>query len=173
MKYGKIRCRNCGNYFYPDNYNYRHQKYCPRDECRKASRRGSSKKYRSKKSGSADFRRDESARVQKWQSKNPSYWKNRKKNSKKFSEKDVLRDFAQVENLQSEMVVLRDFANSQYLVMKGLISTLTDDVLRDNIGGYLRRMYDKGREVSGAVPEKDFIMQLEKMRYRNEEQNIN
>ncbi len=75
--------------------------------------------------------------------------------------------------MQNEITLLRDFANLQYHVIEGLIITLTGDVLRDNIGEYIRQMYDKSREVSGIVPEKDFIMQFKQMRTNNGKKDIN
>lgn len=173
MKYRKIRCKNCGNYFYPNSYNRYHQRYCSGNECRKVSRRSSSKKYREKQAKCPEYRQKESVRVQQWQAANPDYWHKRHKTSKKFSSDAVLRDFAQVQNLQSEVTVLRDSVNSQYHVIEGLIITLTGDVLRDNIGAYIRRMYDKSLEVSGNIPEKDFIMQLKRMRTKNGKQDVN
>lgn len=174
MKNRKIRCKHCMEYFYPDNYNRHHQRYCCKDDkCRKASRAASSKKYRKKKTEDAPFRQKESERVKVWQRKKPDYWKKPKKRAKKSTENEVLRDFAQAENLHDEITVLRDFANLQYAVMEGLIITLTGDVLRDNIDGFIRQMYDKSQEVSGKVPEKDFIMQFIKERTDNGKQNVN
>lgn len=174
MKNRKIRCKHCMDYFYPDNYNRHHQRYCCKDnKCRKASRAASSKEYRKKKSEDTQFRQKESARVKLWQSKKPNYWKDREKSSKKNQKSEVLRDFAQAENLHREITVLRDFANLQYAVMEGLIITLTGDVLRDDIDGFIRQMYDKSQEVSGKVPEKDFIMQFIKKRTDNGKQNVN
>ena len=162
------------DYFYPDNYNRHHQRYCCKDnKCRKASSAASSKAYRKKKSEYTQFRQKESERVKRWQSKNPDYWKDSQKKSKKVQKVGVLRDFAQAEKLDREITVLRDFANLQYAVMEGLIITLTGDVLRDDIDGFIRQMYDKSQEVSGKVPEKDFIMQFIKERTDNGKQNVN
>ena len=160
MKTRKIRCKNCGNYFYPDSFNRHHQKYCSRTECRKASHRASSSKYRKKKSSDSGFLHKESERVKKWQCKNPDYWKKGKKTSKKILKNQFLRDFAQVEKLNSEVILLRDFTNLQYSVIKGVISTLTGNVLRDDITDFVRQMYNKGCEVSGGEPEKSFSCKL-------------
>lgn len=173
MKNKKIRCKNCGNYFYPDSFNRHHQSYCSRLECRSASNAASSKAYRKKKSQDAQFRHQESARVKRWQQENPDYCKNRRKSSKKVEKNRVLRDIAQVEKLHSDVGVLRDIANLQSVVMEGLIVTLTGDVLRDDIGGFIRQMYDKGQEVSGREPGKSFIMQLLNERTTNDQQNVN
>ena len=174
MKNRKIRCKHCMDYFYPDNYNRHHQRYCCKDnKCRKASRAASSKEYRKKKSEDTQFCQKESARVKLWQSKNPNYWKNRQKSSKKVEKNNFLRDFAQVEKLHSEMMVLRDFAKLQHVVLTGVIVTLTGDVLRDDINSFIRQMYDKGNEVSGMVPGNDFIIQQLKERTDNVKENVN
>lgn len=173
MKNKKIRCKNCGNYFYPDNFNRHHQRYCSRLECRKTSNAASSKAYRKKQSQTAEYRRKESERVKRWQRKNPNYWKNRQKSSKKIEKNKVLRDFAQVEKLHSDVGVLRDIAKLQDAVLKGVIVTLTGDVLRDDINTFIRQMYDKGNEVSGMMPGNDFIIQNLKERTDNGKQNVN
>jgi hypothetical protein len=173
MKNKKIRCKNCGNYFYPDNFNCHHQHYCSRHECRKASNAASSKAYREKQSQTSEYRRKESERVKRWQRKNPNYWKNRQKSSKKNEKNKVLRDFAQVEKLHSDVGVLRDIAKLQDAVLKGVIVTLTGDVLRDDINTFIRQMYDKGNEVSGMMSGSDFIIQKLKERTDNGKQNVN
>ena len=173
MKNRKIKCKNCGNYFYPDNFNRHHQRYCGRLECRKASRLASARSYRKKKSKDKEFRYRESERAKQWQRKNRNYWKNRQKSSKKIEKNKVLRDIAQVKKLHSDVGVLRDIANLQCVVIEGLIVTLTGDVLRDDINTFIRRMYDKGQTVSGRLPEKNFIMQLLKERTNNDSQEIN
>ena len=174
MKTKKIRCKHCMDYFYSDNYNRHHQRYCCRDnKCRKASRAASSKEYRKKKSTDNRFRQKESERVKQWQSKNPNYWKDRQKSSKKDEKNRVLRDFAQVEKLHSDVGVLRDIAKLQDAVLKGVIVTLTGDVLRDDINTFIRQMYDKGKEVSGMMSGNDFIMQQLKEGTDNGKQNVN
>lgn len=173
MKNKKIRCKNCGNYFYPDNFNRHHQRYCSRLECRNASNAASSRAYRKKQSKNAKFRRQESERVKRWQRKNPNYWKNQQKSSQKNEKNKILRDFAQVEKLHSDVVVLRDIAKLQDAVLKGVIVTLTGDVLRDDINTFIRQMYDKGNEVSGMMSGNDFIIQKLKERTDNGKQNVN
>ncbi len=174
MKHRKIRCRNCGKYFYPDKYNYHHQKYCSRTECRRASRRQSSNKYREKKSRDLSYRQSESNRAKDWYSKHSLKVKNRKKSCKKVSSKEVLRDFAQVEKIQIDISVLRDFANLQSIILQGVISQLTGCGLRDDISNYIRRMYDRGREVSGVDTETNsLITKLLNERNCNETQKNN
>ena len=171
MSNRKIRCRNCGNYFYPDKYNKHHQKYCSRDECRKAGNRASSKKYRQKKSKTLSFRQAESSRAKDWYSKHRLKVKNRKKSCKKVLEKCVLRDIAQIEKLENDITFLRDVTNLQSTILQGVISQLTGCGLRDGISNYIRRMYDKGKEVSATGTEANLLThKLLIERQKNEKQ---
>ena len=172
MKRKKIRCRNCGKQFTPDRYNVHHQHYCCKPECQKASKIASDKKYRRKIAKSLEYRKNESKRAQAWQKKHPDYYKKRsKKVEKKISETDVLRDFAPVQKLQEDMSVLRDIAIWQDTVFKGLVSYLTDDVLRDDIGLKCNRLYDRGIEVSGMAPGADILSKIRNIKVQNETQS--
>ena len=171
MKMGKKQCRNCGRYFIPDRFNSQHQRYCSNPECRQASSNASKKKYRKKFSKSDQYLKAESERVIVWQKKHPHYPRNRKKSSKKSSENAILRDIAQVEKLQSDMCVLRDIAIWQDAVIKGLVSTMTDSVLRDDIGVVCNRLYDRGKEISGMGSE--ILLKIKNMRLHNETQRTN
>lgn len=176
MKRKKRKCRNCGRLFIPDRYNYRHkhyQQYCSDGACCKASKKASDKKYRRKMAISLEYRLKESKRVQEYQSKHPNYKKKRKKVAKKIPEREDLRDFVPVEKLQEDMSVLRDIAIWQGTVFKGLVSYLTDDVLRDDIGLKCNRLYDRGMEVSGMAPGTDILSKIINMKVHNETQSTN
>lgn len=176
MKRKKRRCRNCGRLFIPDPYNYRHkhyQQYCSDLECRKASKKASDKKYRRKMANSLEYRQKESKRVQEYRLEHPNYKKKRKKVGKNVSEREDLRDFVPVEKLREEMSVLRDIAIWQETVFKGLVSYLTDDVLRDDIGLKCNRLYDRGMEVSGMAPGTDILSKIRTIKVHNETKSIN
>lgn len=167
------KCKNCGRTFLPDSYNHHHQAYCNNPDCRKKSRKASKARYRKKRSLSLDFRKKESIRVKAWQTKHPGYWKKRKKRSKKVRRGAVLRDIAQVEKLNEDMSVLRDIAICQHTMLEGVISVLTGDVLREDIGAQRNRLYDRGKEVSGPESEADIINKIKHMRLRHETQSVN
>lgn len=135
----------------PDNYNHYHQYYCSEAECRRASRKASKAKHNRKQSLNLEFRIKENERVKQYQKNNPDYWKKYKKSRKKYVAAEVLRDLAQVGNKTEDIRVLRDFAISHNTVINGLISYMTGEVLRDNIGAVIKCLYDRGREVSGTV----------------------
>ena len=71
------------------------------------------------------------------------------------------------------MAALRDIVFSQHTIMEGVISVLTGDVLRDNIGVQRNRLYDRGKEISGKEAEIDIINKIKQMRLRHETQSTN
>ena len=159
MEIEEIRCLHCHRLFTPDKFNQHFQKYCTNEKCRHASKIASRRKCRNQpENKTPEKRKEESARVKKWQLDNPNYWKN-KKNAKKDSGISVLRDIAQVQSPD----VLRDIAfiktaasglselidSVRYYerVTIGLTSTLTGSVLRDIIGVHLDKYYDVGNRL--------------------------
>lgn len=163
MRIKKRKCRHCKEFFRPSNTNHQKHQYCKKPECRKASSRASSAKYRSKEENQTiEKRKEESERVKKWQRKNPDYWKNRKKSKEKSKKISVLRDFARGKNDNSKFV-LRDFVPDfimsllleQEYVMNGFLAQFSG-VLRDDVCKMKNRFYDKGREVSQELVESKF-----------------
>lgn len=171
MKRRKKPCRNCGRHFIPDRYNSQHQHYCSNPECRHASSKASKKKYRKKLYRNEEYRKAECERIKNCQRKRSLYHRNRKKSSKNRSEPGVLRDIAQVEKLQNDIEALRDIAIWQDAVIKGLVSTMTDGALRDDIGVVCNRLYDRGKEISGMGPE--FHFNIKSTELHNETQRTN
>lgn len=148
-------CVHCHKKFITDSFNRHSQFYCGKtEECRKASNRAASRKYRSKpENRTPEKKKAESERVKKWQRANPGYKRRqrREKKRKKIVEGFVLRHFAPSEK-GAQIDVLRDFAFRQHIELKGLVSHLFD-VLRDNIGVVENRLYDIGLSVSGFPSE--------------------
>lgn len=169
----KKKCRNCGRYFRPGKFKPCTQHYCSDPECRQASMIASKTKYRKKQSLKLEYRIKESERVQEHHSKHPGYWKKRKKDAKKVLKGSLLRDTAQVEKLQQGYDVLRDTAIRQDIILKGLTSFITGEVLQDVIAIMCNRFYDRGMEVSGTGSEMDFISKIKNIRLHNETKSIN
>ncbi len=168
----KKKCRHCGKNFRPAKFNPCSQHYCSDPECRHASSIASRTKYRKKQSMKLEYRIKESKRVQEDHSKHPGYWKKRKINAKKVSKCSLLRDIAQVEKLQEDVSVLRDIAIRQDIILKGFTSYITGEVLQDVIAIACNRFYDRGKEVSGTVPETDFMSKIKKIGLHNETKSI-
>ena len=122
---------------------------------------------------SLEYRQKESKRVQEYQSEHPNCKRKRKKVAKKIAQTEDLRDIVPVEKLQKEMSDLRDIAIWQNTVFKGLVSYLTDDVLRDDIGLKCNRLYDRGMEVSGMAPGIDILSKIRNIKVHNETKSTN
>lgn len=144
-KNSKRKCPHCRRTFVPDPYNAHHQRHCGAPECRLASNRASSRKYRRRKQKETSWCEKEKQRVRKWRKTHPGYWKG-KKTEKKLPELIGLRDFARGEK-ESKDLPLRDFVIFQHSCIKGLISHLTG-ALRDDIGSQLNMYYERGRALS-------------------------
>ena len=159
MKIEEIRCLHCHRLFTPNKFNQHFQKYCDIEECRHASKLAIRRRYRNKpENKTSEKRQNESERVKNWQKNNPKYWKN-KKNAKKIIRNPVLRDIAQVQNLDvlrdialiktavSNLSELADSVRYYERVTVGLTSTLTGSVLRDIIGDHLDKFFDVGNQL--------------------------
>lgn len=149
---GKSRkCSFCHTIFNPDRYNIHVQEFCCHSrECRKASSRASSKKYREKKRGDLEWKKNECERVKRYQREHPGYWKKQKKPGKNFPDL-FLRDFAQAQKT-ADFPLLRDFVFYFGTCLTGFIAHTSDWgddlLLRDFIGSLLNRFYDKGIALS-------------------------
>jgi hypothetical protein len=149
---GKNRnCPFCHISFTPEKHNTHSQVFCCRNsECKQASSRAASKKYREKKRSDMNWKRDESERVKNYQREHPNYWK-REKKDKNFSPDLLLRDFVQARKT-ADFPVLRDFVLYIGNCLIGFIGHTSDWdndlLLRDSIGSLLNGFYDKGIALS-------------------------
>jgi len=70
----KRRCAHCSVFFRPDPRNARHQKFCSKPECRKASKTVSQRRWRQKEENRHYFQSpDHVRRVQYWRKQHPGY----------------------------------------------------------------------------------------------------
>lgn len=119
---------------------------CNNAACQRESHRVASKKYRDKVKNSDEFKHQEKARVTKWRSENPDYWRKKtEKNPEKIISEIALRDLASPQNRAIE-IALRDLAFSYEVKFKGLISILFDP-LRDSIDDPEKAVYNRGQEL--------------------------
>jgi len=145
---GKSRkCPFCHVPFTPGRHNSHSQVFCCRNkECKQASSRAASKKYREKKRSDVSWKKEECNRVKKYQWEHPDYWKKEKNGKKDFTDL-VLRDFVQARKT-ADFPVLRDFVLYFGNCLIGFIGHTSDWdndlLLRDSIGSLLNGFYDKG-----------------------------
>ena len=68
------KCLNCKQLFRPDPRNLRHQRYCTKDACRRASKTASQRRWLNKAENRDYFcGPDQIARVQRWRVQHPGY----------------------------------------------------------------------------------------------------
>lgn len=156
---GKRKCRCCKELFSPNFRSVKHQKYCHKRECRKASKAASQKRW-VKKNPTYFTGSDNVERVREWRLSNPG--RHHRKSSS-----DVLQDICgQIADVKQDVTpllppespalplelpvlppVLQDFCISQDPVIIGLISQLTGYVLQDQIATVIKRMEQLGQDV--------------------------
>lgn len=147
----KRKCKNCHTFFIPDPRNAGRQQFCSRDECRKASRKASQRKWLNKPANRDYFRCSENTkRVQEWRKAHPKYWR-RKASCSKIALQDPLN--AQPSNIKGDNPgfadnALQDLLNVQPFVLLGLVSHFTDTALQDNIDTTLSRLQKLGRDIA-------------------------
>ena len=149
------KCFHCNKLFVPHPRNCHHQRFCKEPDCRIASKSCSQRKWLNKSPNTDYFRCPEnSARVRAWRKKNPLYWK--RPPSAKISEillQEVLTPQpAPIQPLARDRfpLPLQDLLNSQLPMITGLISSLLDTPLQEDIAAHMRQLIAKGSEILGT-----------------------
>jgi hypothetical protein len=125
------RCLCCKQLFVPDPRSRHHQEFCSDAVCQNASKVLSQQRWKGKPDNRNYWRGSEAVeRVRAWRKANPNYWKRRTGNSN-----GTLQD---------------DFIPSDPLLL-GLISTIADSTLQDDIAATCRHLIRKGRDVLQAI----------------------
>ena len=156
-------CLYCKEAFEPDRRNSRHQKYCSKPTCRKASKAASQRVWIAKPENQNYHSGPEAVtRVCAWQNDHPEY-----RERQKAKRAAALQDHcnAQVIELKQESVMapnpgtisapaLQDFINAQPLVFVGLISHFFEITLQDEIANTTRILQKLGEDIAnGRAPD--------------------
>ena len=147
------KCRHCHELYTPDPRNVRHQKYCSKPQCRRASKKAAQRRWLSSKKGSGYFRGPENVkRVQQWREAHPGYW--RRMVSKRA---DALQDGLSLEVIEKSSdtqglnrSALQDVCSLQPVLLVGLIASITGSTLQDDIAETARRLVVSGRDILGS-----------------------
>jgi hypothetical protein len=151
----KKKCRHCKRLFIPDHRNSDRQRYCSKEECRKASKTASQKKWWNKPENRDYFRGPlQVERVREWRKKHPGY-SLKKRPDKRAALQDALTR-QPVENKEDKHQIasgaLQDLLRRQEAVIAGLISNITGSVLQDDIVETLLRMEQSGHDILYGQP---------------------
>lgn len=143
----KRKCKNCHTFFIPDPRNANRQRYCSREQCRKASKKASQRKWLNQPQNQDYFRCPENTRrVQQWREVHPKYWRR----SASALQDPLIKEPADItkDNVDFANDVLQDLLSVQPLVLLGLIAHFTDTALQDDIDFTLRRLQQLGRDIA-------------------------
>ena len=144
------KCRCCHELFRPDPRNLRHQRYCSKPSCRRASHAASQGRWLAKAENRDYFRgADNVARVQAWRREHSGYWRQRK-----ASLGAALQDDCQPQVIDtasnSARLALQEIISAQPLVLMGLIAHVTGSALQDDIATTSHRLLQLGQDILGG-----------------------
>lgn len=146
----RIKCRNCRELFKPDARNHGRQKYCCKVSCRAVSKAQSQRRWLARPQNEHYFRDAENAaRVRRWQRANPGYWRNTRRYTGR-----TLQDSCTVQpvdrNEDIAKLALQETLRQQGPVLLGLIATLTDSALQEDMVAASRRLLQLGQDILGG-----------------------
>ncbi len=143
------KCLHCNCLFRPDPRNRRHQRFCSKPECRRASKARSQRRWLSKPANRDYFRGPEHvARVRAWRAAHPGYGR------KPLPEGSALQEHSlgQVTDPNKKSAALtadplQELCRVQPLVLLGLIAHLTQATLQEDIARATRHFQQLAHDV--------------------------
>jgi hypothetical protein len=149
------KCLCCKEKFHPDARNRRHQQYCSKEVCRKASKAARQARWLAKPEN-CDYFRDSAncERVRLWRLAHPGYSRR-----KAASTPLALQDVSNPQPIENEYPKtscthspLQDDSLLQPALLVGLIAVMTGHALQDDIAESVRRFINRGRDILRMVP---------------------
>jgi hypothetical protein len=154
---GRRKCLHCGELFTPDPRNRRHQRYCSKTPCRKASKAASQHRWLAKAENRDYFRGLAAvARVRAWRADHPGYWRGGSKSMDALKEDSQAQATEQTEksaNLAG--FALQDLLCTQPAVLIGLIANLTGSALQEDIARAAWRFQQLGQDIVAGAERTD------------------
>lgn len=151
----KRKCRCCKDFFIPDHRACRRQKYCGKNDCRKASKAASQRRWLSKPENRDYFRGAEHVeRVRRWRAEHPDRPIKRGPKPRSALQDERVTQIAGSIGESGDLATeaLQDVKASQRLVLIGLIANMTDCTLQEEIALTSRRLLRLGQDVVNGVP---------------------
>ena len=149
------KCLCCNEKFLPDARNRRHQQYCAKDACRKASKAARQARWLAKPENRDYFRgRANCERVRQWRLANPGY--SRRKTAARPA---ALQDVSNPQLVENQRPMpsctpapLQDDLLLQPALIVGLIAVLTGHGVQDDIVRSVRLFTNRGLDILRMVP---------------------
>lgn len=144
------KCLNCSEQFIPDPRNRERQCHCGKEECQKASKAASQRRWTSKAENENYFRGEGNTdRVRQWRKANPGY-RRKKRAGPRDVQQDCLdsQDAGVVEVVGSEgSGVLQDVCLAQPALLVGIIAMMTGNVQQEDIAASARSFLARGADI--------------------------
>lgn len=136
------KCRCCSSFFFPDPRTVDRQKYCPKPDCRRASKAASQRRWLSMDGNGAVCRgSDQVARVQEWRRAHPGYWKRKgpaSRSTQLVRNQSTNSDQSSCNARPSPLPALQDDWLLQAPAFVGLVSMLSGTALQKDIAATTR-----------------------------------
>lgn len=149
------KCRHCGALFRPDPRNLRHQRFCSKPPCRRASKAESQRRWLAKPDNRDYFRGpDNVERVRAWRSAHPGYWRRSSPHTASALQEHSLTQPTENHNESASLMnaPLQELSRSQPLILMGLIAQLTGATLQEDIASASRRLQHLANDILNASP---------------------
>jgi len=147
------KCLCCGEMFRADPRNLRHQKYCLKAACRKASKAASQRRWLAKPDNKDYFRGPENvARVQEWRKTHPGYWRALRAKASVALQDDCNAQTIELSRESSSLApdALQEIYAAQPAILIGLIAHMSASTLQDDIARSTRRLLQLGQDILGG-----------------------
>jgi len=144
------RCLSCEQLFRANPRIGRRQKYCDKEPCRRAAKAAQQRRWLGKPDNTDYFRGPENAaRVRAWQRAHPGYWRNtRRYKSRALQESRPAQVPERAEDFGR--LALQESMRCQVPILLGLIATLTDSTLQEDMLASTRRLLQLGQDILGG-----------------------
>ena len=147
MRNRRSKCLSCRQLFKVDARNRGRQRYCSKPHCRRVSKARSQQHWLQQPVNQNYFRdADNAARVRAWQEAHPGYWRQTTR-YKGRTLQDPCRTQAVEPAKDSATLTLQETLQLQAPVLLGLIATLTDSTLQEDIVASSRRLLQLGQDI--------------------------
>jgi hypothetical protein len=145
-----FKCLCCNEKHPCDPRNRGRQHYCPKPECRRASKAASQRQWLGRAENRNYFRGAENCeRVRRWREAHPGYRRN-----KKPAPEGALQEPCKPQGIENEQVepskptlALQDICFAQPALLVGLISVMTGHALQEDIVASARLFLSRGQDI--------------------------
>ena len=145
----RSKCRNCRELFKADARNRRRKKYCSKASCSAASKAQCQRRWLARRRTPITSATPRMAALRHWQRAHPGNWRNTGR-YKRRTLQEPWRSQAIDRTVDVGLLALQDAMRQQGPVLIGLIATLTDSSLQEDMVASSRRLLQLGQDILGG-----------------------